>query len=85
MDIPLRSKTKFVKYVFDRHTSLDCTFKHARNAGFSNFCSITPREGKPRSQCKRSFRDNPKSTAWSRYMLGLHYKIQSGASKRKEK
>jgi len=35
-----------------RHTSLEFTFNHARNAGFSNFCSNTPREGKPRSQAK---------------------------------
>lgn len=35
----------------ERHTSLECTFKHARNAGFSNFCNNTPRQGKPESQC----------------------------------
>ena len=30
-----------------RQTSLDCTFKHALKAGFSNFCKSTPRQGKP--------------------------------------
>lgn len=30
-----------------RQTSFDFTLKQARNAGFSNFCNKTPREGKP--------------------------------------
>jgi hypothetical protein len=47
-----QSESQKKKYLTKRHTSLEFTFKHARNAGFSNFCSNTPREGKPRIQAK---------------------------------
>lgn len=41
-----------------RNTSLDGTFKHACKAGFSSFCSNTPREGKPENICQYSMSDD---------------------------
>lgn len=36
-----------MKIKYKHFTSFDGTFKHARNAGLSNFWSKTPRQGNP--------------------------------------